>query len=362
MPEEYADKKLASAAGLAKGIAAWVKGQQEAKLKQQAAESQMLRTMFPLLFRQQQFEQEQKQAWNIFATQEARAREENEYAKTQDTMEWMFKRLGIEREDAKLWADRYYKERELGLEERKVGIMEQAEERAGAAQEFEQETKWPKEVEMEESKISASLEQIKVDLAKITSAERMAGLDRTLQMELTRLKNNLELTLAGYQNVRADAALKSKESTDVLDGLMRALADAEDRVWAWQGALADKATGTEGATNARALQDAIRNRQTIIDSINYTRSQLGQPPMSTEELNVIKEQRRLRKDVWQVVPTPKAAAPSTAEPVSMEEINAIKAMDEDAKNAAYAALYPRLKAMGKSEADIAKIEKYLGIK
>ena len=99
MPEDYSPSKtLAGLSGFAKGVQTFLKQREAAENKENAAAAQMLRTMMPLLFRQQQFEQEQRQNWIIAGLEREQKQEESEARALQWQAEFDQKQVEFEAE------------------------------------------------------------------------------------------------------------------------------------------------------------------------------------------------------------------------------------------------------------------------
>lgn len=349
MPEEYASKELASAAGAAKGISDWIKQQNELKLAQAKASStagtQMLRTLLPLLFRQKQFEQEQKQEWNIF-TQKSTAEQAAETAKMEQTrLEFQLKLRQFDADIEDMKARREASSRDYEL---RRDTLSETERHNAATESFGY---------LQESNrlMMSMLDNVTQILTsgtftdKTTAAQNLAKLqgeiNQSTQEAINRLRESAETTAKGVET-EEDKAQRLRD--DILD--------FQTKSWIWS-AYKEKPNDIDRANAAKEILDMFEARRLAIDP-KYRPKASELPMIKAGER--IKWGKDIRPELLQRTEEP--AAPANLEPVSMEEINAIKAMGKAEKDAAYAKLYPRLKAMGKSDADIAKIESYIGIK
>ena len=375
MPEEYTDKRLAMAAGLGKGISAWIKGQQEAKIKQQGAESQMLRQLLPQLFMQKRFEQEQKQEWTI-----AQQRQELELGKlriqqTESAIDVSLKlnEMDLAIEDFRLKRENYERTWELDREKfdytKQQDYMKNAIDLLGQNTQIliahagnmttlatqgtaEQKQQWAKELDSLQFEHNKMLETLRQ-----TFQTGEAGLRRTFEETQAELGRTFQRGMAGERTV-------------------------QDKIEEWRSDVIDLQTKSpswaEYRENPKNLQ-AANEVKIAIDALEARRLEIpADVRPSVEELPLMQlgEQRRLKKDIpSELAPRLQSAVGvgkiTTASDVinnsvienkaaALQAIEALKGKDAETKARLWQQIYSKIK--GKlSEEQIAIIEKELGL-
>lgn len=347
MPEEYASKELASAAGAAKGIADWIKQQNELKLAQAKASStagnQMLRTILPLLFRQRQFEQEQTGEWQRLmygeAGKERRAGEEMAWEKEKFATTTRLESIRDE-----------------------IAQMRWSVERGDTIEE----NRWQRA--MDELRIKEQ------ELKRVTD-EALALRQLALEQERFGLEEK-KFAALGVQFEKTFGLAEKKEAREAEEP---ATAEINRQVSTWRSDVFDLYNSyvwisfTQDPNNDK-LATAAKNAIATLEARRMAIPEKQRPPAS--ELPEIQESGKRR---WFILPDsfrrevvprqePAAAAPDATLQSAMQKanwtqevLNAIKAYDDDRKAKFWSTAYQALKKAGLSEQEIAEIEKAVGI-